>query len=149
MQFAVRRVVDTEEFNAIISQPEILALLAPECVYLDASPVIVGTRNVALTYAGAAAMFEHLGGNDYSGHYFFPRNRVIKSPYAIARPMLKEMFTTYGADAIFGEIPRDYRAARYVTAGLGFRVIAELPNRSILSVLERDSWASSSAAYLV
>lgn len=140
----IRRITRGDHFNMAINP--ILYHVAPELVSVDLSDIVAAKCNLALAYRDAYALFVYLGDGQYAGHYLFPpevRGAIAKR---VAKKLLAEVFTTYGASAIRGQTPRVNRAARVLNRSLGFTPVGasrDLFDRDCVDyLLERATWES-------
>ena len=121
----VLRIYDAEILNARINKPEILPVVAPGHASYDLTEFIENRRNVALSHGPAMAIFQYLGEGIYQGHYLNPSDYRGRGARESSKMMISELFTNYPADAIYGRISRNHRAARVMSRSLGFTMIGE------------------------
>lgn len=98
-----------------------------EVIDLDVSdwlrnPVIVLGEDANL------GLFEQYFPGVYTGHYFFTaRGKAAKD---LSIKMLREIFETYGAQAVRGLTPTEHKAAIWMARHLGFKTYGELDTSS-------------------
>jgi len=142
------RVTDALVLNAAVNHPSVLPAVAPGYESFDLAEFLRDKRNIALKYVDAVGIFRHVTGDVYEAHYLFPS--TVRGPCAkkAAKEMLRQMFTTYAAAAIRGNISREHRAARLMTRALGFTPLGRGRDASghecVQYVLKREEWAKSS-----
>lgn len=83
-------------------------------------------------------------------HYLFTQAVRGKQALALIRQACTTVFTDHGAEVICGAVPREHRASRVMSRALGARPLGphtdSLGRACIFYVLEREPWATSSAA---
>lgn len=86
---------------------------------LDCEEWVKDTNNIMLREGDSTGIFAYEYPGVYTGHYFFR----VKGRNAInlAKRMLDEAFSTYGAKAIRGLTKTDNRPALWITRHLGFK----------------------------
>lgn len=98
--------------NALAPYPELL----PK--NFDYEEWIEDTTNIILQEGDSLGMFSHEYPGVFSGHYFFKARG--KEALTIARNMLVEIFTNYGAKMIKGTTPVNNKGAMWMNRQLGF-----------------------------
>lgn len=139
--------VTPELLNRLANEPAMLAQLGYD--HLDLSGFFDRPDNVALGDANGVALFGHMGGGIYEGHYLFPRHCRGKDALARARCFLDTIFTLHGARLIVGATPAENLSARIFSRALGFTrqgTSVENGRSCVLFHMERDQWATLSAA---
>lgn len=123
--------------------------MAPGFDSFDLTDFIKDRKNIVLRCGPAFAIFDHIIGCEYEGHYLFPQEVRGQRAVLAAKKILAEMFTKHHAMLIHGRTPRSNRAARVMTRRLGFEPVGAgrnaLDEECVFYVLERDKWEASSA----
>lgn len=85
----------------------------------DCDEWVENTNNIMLREGDSTGVFAYEYPGLYTGHYFFR----VKGRAAInlAKEMLNEVFTKYGAQAVRGLTKTDNRPALWITRQLGFK----------------------------
>lgn len=134
----------------LANHPDIRAWVAPGVAHVDVShhdiPGAVGFGDEL-----GLVLFRpiDLGAGVYEMHYLFTEARRGKEALAMIRAAVQVMFTARGATVICGAVPREHRASRVMSRALGARPHGphtdSFGRACIVYVLERKSWATSSA----
>lgn len=136
-----------DEVNAAANHPRVRPAVAGDFDHVDLAPFFqASVLNVALRVGDAIMLFAHYDDGCYDAHYLAPREEVKGAELVKAfSAMLDVMFTEYGATAITGAISRDNRAARLMSARLGFKQVGRcfdtLERECSIYKLRRESWA--------
>lgn len=139
--------------QAMVNEPDMLAVLAPGYDHVDMTPFWRNPRNVMLGDENGAAIFAERPGEPgaFEGHYLLRSGRA--GNLELARSFLAAMFTEHAAQAIWGNVHTENRAARAFSRALGFapRGHSLLPSGRpcVIYVLERATWAKLSGESLV
>lgn len=133
--------------HRIINRPEQVAALAPGFDGVTLPGFIENPNNVFLGDENGAAIFAMRFDEPgvYEGHYLLVPGRADNVERC--RDFLRTMFTEHGAQAIWGFVSSENRAARALSRALGFapRGYSTSPSgRSCVNyVLERTRWEKS------
>jgi hypothetical protein len=110
----------------------------------DAEAWLRNPRNFALRSGGDLSLFEAIGDwpGPLKGHVFFASRG--KDALKVARAMLRQAFD-YGATAIYGETPLQFRDALMFARLLGFKPYA-VTEKATLTRLDANPLAGSDMA---
>jgi len=144
----VTRIYSPAELNRALNRPDVLATLAPGYERFDLTEFVENCDNLALRHGDAVAIFPCISKDEYESHYLFPGTCRGARAVAAGKKILHALFTSYGARAIWGRIPRQNRAARIITRRLGFELVDYRPDalghECAHYILERHQWAAFS-----
>lgn len=119
-------IATVEELDNLINHPKIFPSTGiPVGSHGTMSKLYDNPKNCAFTCMYGGMIFNHEGGNIFSGHFLFIPGTRGSDITTAARGMLQEMFTNHAASVIKGYPPRDNRAVRVIGNALGFRKIPD------------------------
>lgn len=141
------RLATTDEINHLVNRPDIsTAFGVPEDSYLDMSGFYDNQGNVALRSPVGCMLFPKIGHGVYDSHFLFMPGHMGWLIKKCASAMLDTMFTYYGASAIRGSIPRDFRAVRTMAYALGYKQTPDTPFKDgmgrecVTYEIRREQW---------
>lgn len=142
--------IDVGLLNYVVNQPEVLKHVAPGRGRLDCAPLDDPDAHLFGDAAGLVLFRPaDVALGLYEMHYLFTEAKRGKAALDLIRESITTMFTCRGATAICGAVPRDHMASRVMSRALGARPYGPHTDNAgrscILYVLERKSWAISSA----
>ena len=142
--------LDTDLLADVVNDPDVLRWVAPgyaelDCGFLDHPAAYMFGDEDGLVLFRPIDLDVGL----YEMHYLFTEARRGKDALDLIRLSVAEMFTGHGAAVICGAVPREHMASRVMSRALGARPHGphtdSFGRACILYVLERKSWATSSA----
>lgn len=140
------QIATPEQVMAAIYDPAVKEHLIGPYDTVDLSKFFADPESLSLKVGDAIAMFaKHPDNGAYEAHFAFPPSVRGSAAIRAAEQMLEFMFTKRGACVIYGQTPRDNRAARLVNRRLGFQVSGHSTNelgwKCIDYELRSLSWA--------
>lgn len=142
----IRRFYDAKTLNKAANLPEVLPQVAPGYESIDLSGCLKKQGTIALKCGRAVMLFAARSKKGvYEAHYLFPADIRGKEALGVVKDMLREVFTTYRARVIVGDVPLSHMPARIMSRAAGClpcgRRYDALGRECIHYRLERDKWA--------
>lgn len=120
----------TEDLDYLVNHPGIKPSTGfPVDAQITMAAVYAKPRNIGFTSKIGGMVFGHEGNSVFSSHFLFIPGSSGAEIKKLARAMLNEMFTRYGACAIKGYPPRENRAVRIIGVALGYH---KIPNADFI-----------------
>lgn len=147
------RTFDARLINGIVNRnPDIAKAILhdPATGNFDASAAVGAFRSIILmdNRADAAAMFEWSSPTIWQAHTVFDHTHRGKLAIQTAKTMIREMFTVWQAEEIWGATPVDNRAAHFFNRKIGAQYVGQDEHHTSGTVLnfriKRDEWLSRS-----
>lgn len=132
-----------ELLNHVANQPEVLPFICPGFERVSLDRFFDNPKNIMLGDERGLLLFEYMRPGCFEGHYLLTNALRGQAAIGACHASLNAMFTHYGADAIFGFVPRQNRAASAVSCALGFTPHGTVTIRGLpfaMYVLRREDY---------
>lgn len=114
--------------NLMINHDDIRGTIQGGTEWLDATDLLLDSRNVCLAGTGGAALFMWQAPGVYKGHIWLLRGARGVGGFAFGQTALAVMFGQHGAVRIVAAVPLQLPAARVYVRRLGFLSSGVSPN---------------------
>lgn len=111
--------MNAAELDELANHPDVHEAIAPRAVKLALGLLFEDPRNIIVGNKLGGVLLVYVAPGIYQWHYLMTTALSGRAKLALAREALRTAFTVYGAHAIHGSTPRDFRAARWFNRALG------------------------------